>query len=167
MRDCSNYTQPASRRDFLAKMAYGVGSAALGSLFTNNGYGAAKLSTASKYPAKAKRVIFLFQSGGPSHLDLFDPKPQIATRFGQDVPKSVFGGQRVTGMVSNQDRFVVVPSKYSFQPAGQCGMELSELLPWTSKIADEICLMIVFSFALSINAPCWQLVVVPEAAADS
>jgi len=141
MHDCHNYSQPSSRRDFLTKIAYGVGSAALGSIFANNGYGAAKLSYTSKHEAKAKRVIFLFQSGGPSHLDLFDPKPQIATRFGQDVPKSVFGGQRVTGMVSNQDRFVVVPSKYAFEPAGQCGMELSELLPWTKKIADEICLI--------------------------
>ena len=134
MHDCQNYSQPTIRRDFLTKMAYGVGSAALGSLFASNGYGAAKLAYASKVEAKAKRVIFLFQSGGPSHLDLFDPKPQIATRFGQDVPKSVFGDQRVTGMVSNQDRFVVVPSKYAFGPAGQCGMELSELLPWTKKI---------------------------------
>ena len=53
----------------------------------------------------------------------------------------MFGDQRITGMVSNQDRFVVVPSKYAFEPAGQCGMELSELLPWTKKVADEICLI--------------------------
>jgi len=141
MHDCHNYSQPTTRRDFLTKMAYGVGTAALGSIFSQNGYAASKLSSASKYTAKAKRVIFLFQSGGPSHLDLFDPKPQIAQRFGQDVPESVFQGQRVTGMVSNQSRFVVVPSKFTFGPAGQSGMEMSELLPWTKKIADEICLV--------------------------
>lgn len=141
MHDCSNYSSPSTRRDFLTKIAYGVGTAALGSLFSQNGYASNGFSYASKFPAKAKRVIFLFQSGGPSHLDLFDPKPQIAQRFGQDVPESVFQGQRVTGMVSNQDRFVVVPSKFKFSRAGQCGMELSELLPWTQKIADEICLI--------------------------
>ncbi len=141
MHDCSNFNHPTTRRDFLTKMAYGVGIAALGSLFSQNGYAASKLSPASKHVAKAKRVIFLFQSGGPSHLDLFDPKPQITQRFGQDVPESVFQGQRVTGMVSNQSRFVVVPSKFSFGPAGQSGMEMSELLPWTKTIADEICLI--------------------------
>ncbi len=150
MHDCDNYNAPTSRRDFLTKIAYGVGTAALGSLFSQNGYAKSRLSYASKFPAKAKRVIFLFQSGGPSHLDLFDPKPQIAQRFGQDVPESVFQGQRVTGMVSNQDRFVVVPSKFQFGPAGQCGMELSELLPWTQKIADEICLIrTVYSEAIN------------------
>lgn len=141
MHDCSNYRSPSTRRDFLTKMAYGVGTAALSAIFSQNGYAASKLSNASKYTAKAKRVIFLFQSGGPSHLDLFDPKPQIASRFGQDVPESVFQGQRVTGMVSNQSRFVVVPSKFKFGPAGQSGMEMSDLLPWTKKIADEICLI--------------------------
>lgn len=141
MHDCSNYSQPTTRRDFLTKMAYGVGTAALGSIFSQNGYAASKLSSASKHIAKAKRVIFLFQSGGPSHLDLFDPKPQIASRFGQDVPESVFQGQRVTGMVSNQSRFVVVPSKFKFSPAGKSGTEMSELLPWTKKVADEICLI--------------------------
>ena len=141
MHDCSNYHSPNTRRDFLTKMAYGVGTAALSTIFSQNGYAASKLSNASKYTAKAKRVIFLFQSGGPSHLDLFDPKPQIASRFGQDVPESVFQGQRVTGMVSNQSRFVVVPSKFKFGPAGQSGMEMSDLLPWTKKIADEICLI--------------------------
>jgi hypothetical protein len=121
-------------------MAYGVGTAALSSLFSRNGY-AESLSRYLTHEPKAKRVIFLFQSGGPSHLDLFDPKPAMADRFGQDIPESIFGGQRVTGMVSDQDRFVVVPSKYKFQPAGKCGMEMSELLPWTQKIADEICLL--------------------------
>jgi len=139
---CSNFHRPASRRQFLTQMAYGVGTAALGSLFSKNGYAASEIAhSALKHAPKAKRVIFLFQSGGPSHLDLFDPKPAISQRFGQDVPESVFRGQRVTGMVSNQDRFVVVPSKYSFQRAGQSGIEMSELLPWTQKIADEICLI--------------------------
>jgi hypothetical protein len=137
---CNHFNPINSRRDFLTQMAYGVGTAALSSLFSRNGY-AESLSRYLTHEPKAKRVIFLFQSGGPSHLDLFDPKPAMADRFGQDIPESIFGGQRVTGMVSDQDRFVVVPSKYKFQPAGKCGMEMSELLPWTQKIADEICLL--------------------------
>lgn len=90
---------------------------------------------------KAKRVIFLFQSGGPSHIDLFDPKPLLAERFGEDVPESVFRGQRVTGMVAHQDRFQVMPTKYAFARHGQCGMQLSELLPHTAGIVDDICLI--------------------------
>jgi uncharacterized protein (DUF1501 family) len=137
---CSRFNQTTSRRDFLTHMAYGVGTAALSSIFTKSGY-ATQTPAYLSHESKAKRVIFLFQSGGPSHLDLFDPKPEMADRFGQDIPESVFGGQRVTGMVSDQDRFLVVPTKYQFRSAGECGMQMSELLPWTQKIADEICLI--------------------------
>src|SRR6056300_1142768 len=137
---CSSFKNISSRREFLSRMAYGLGTAALSSLFTRSGHAASSSKYITHSPA-AKRVIFLFQSGGPSHLDLFDPKPEMKKRFGQDIPESIFGGQRITGMVSNQDRFLVVPSKYKFNPSGQCGMELSEVLPWTQRIADEICLI--------------------------
>ncbi len=138
---CSKFNSSSSRREFLSRMAYGLGTAALGSIFAKNGYAADSLKYMATSEPKAKRVIFLFQSGGPSHLDLFDPKPEMASRFGQDIPESIFGGQRVTGMVSDQDRFLVVPSKYKFNRAGECGIELSEMLPWTQTIADEICLI--------------------------
>lgn len=128
-----------SRRDMLVRSGYGLGAVGLHAL------GAADRTEAATPPAgpepKAKRVIFLFQSGGPSHIDLFDPKPTLAERFGEDVPESVFKGQRVTGMVAHQARFQVMPTKYAFQRHGQCGMELSELLPHTAGIVDDICLI--------------------------
>lgn len=135
----STLSRRLSRRDMLVRSGYGLGAVGLHAL------GAADRTEAATPPAgpepKAKRVIFLFQSGGPSHIDLFDPKPTLAERFGQDVPESVFKGQRVTGMVAHQARFQVMPTKYAFQRHGQCGMELSELLPHTAGIVDDICLI--------------------------
>ena len=126
-----------SRRNFLARAGYGLGAAALASL----GEPAVAAKTFPNFAPKAKRVIFLFQSGGPSHLDLFDEKPLMRERYREDIPKSVFGGQRITGMVAHQDRLPVMPSMYSFARHGQSGIALSELLPHTSKIVDKICLI--------------------------
>ena len=139
LTECGNHATVSSRREFLTRFGYGLGAAALYSLL-----GGENASAAEGFPnfaPRAKRVIFLFQAGGPSHLDLFDYKPTLQNRFGQDVPASVFGGQRVTGMVAQQTSFPVVPTKYAFKQSGQCGLWLSELLPHTAKIADEICLL--------------------------
>lgn len=127
-----------SRCDLLVRSGYGLGAGGLHVL------GAADATAAPAFPnftPKAKRVIFLFQSGGPSHMDLFDPKPFLKDRFGEDVPESVFRGQRVTGMVAHQARFQVVPSMYEFSRHGQSGTELSELLPYTAEIADQLSLI--------------------------
>ena len=127
-----------SRCDLLVRSGYGLGAGGLHVL------GAADATAAPAFPnftPKAKRVIFLFQSGGPSHMDLFDPKPFLKDRFGEDVPESVFRGQRVTGMVAHQARFQVVPSMYEFSRHGQSGIELSELLPYTAEIADQLSLI--------------------------
>lgn len=129
--------QLISRRDMLVRSGYGLGAVGLHAL----GAAAQSATPPSGAEPKAKRVIFLFQSGGPSHVDLFDPKPLLAERFGEDVPESVFGGQRVTGMVAHQARFQIMPTKYSFARHGECGMELSELLPHTAGVVDEICLI--------------------------
>ena len=129
--------QLISRRDMLVRSGYGLGAVGLHAL----GTAAQSATPPSGAEPKAKRVIFLFQSGGPSHVDLFDPKPLLAKRFGEDVPESVFGGQRVTGMVAHQARFQIMPTKYSFAPHGECGMELSELLPHTAGVVDDICLI--------------------------
>ena len=126
-----------SRRSFLARSGYGLGAAALSVL----GEPAAATKSFPNFEPKVRRVIFLFQSGGPSHLDLFDEKPLLRDRYLEDIPESVFGGQRITGMVAAQDRLPVMPSKYSFARHGQSGMALSELLPHTGKIADKICLI--------------------------
>ena len=93
------------------------------------------------FTPKAKRVIFLFQSGGPSHLDLFDYKPGLKEFFDKDLPDSVRQGQRITGMVSGQARLPVQPTRYKFQQCGESGRWISELLPHTQKISDELCVI--------------------------
>jgi hypothetical protein len=113
-----------TRRRFLS----GAGTAALSTL----------LNGATHFPAKAKRVIYLHQSGAPSQLDLFDPKPKLADRFGEELPDSIRKGQRLTGMTSNQKSFPVAPSKFKFAQHGQAGTWLSELLPHTASIVDDI-----------------------------
>jgi len=127
-----------SRRDLLARAGYGLGIAALHTLL---GRPAAAAPPFPNFAPRARRVIFLHQSGGPSHLDLFDYKPQLKGRFDQDIPPSVFGGQRITGMVAHQDRFPVVPTMYGFRRHGESGIWLSELLPHLGRIADRICLL--------------------------
>ena len=126
-----------NRRYFFGRM--GLGLAALSSLWDRDATGA--LQELPHFAAKAKRVIYLFQSGAPSQMDLFDPKPALANKRGQDLPDSIRKGQRLTGMTATQEKFPLAPTIYKFNKHGQSGMELSELLPHTGKIADEICLI--------------------------
>src|SRR5213078_1590183 len=90
------------------------------------------------FAPKAKRVIYLFQSGGPSQMELFDYKPRLREFQGQELPESIRMGQRLTQMSATQSSFPVVPSKYAFAQHGQSGAWLSELLPHTAKIADDL-----------------------------
>lgn len=122
-----------SRRELLIRTGFGLGTAALSAL--------AAPKALPHFAAKAKRVIFLFQAGGPSHLDLLDHKPFIKNRFNEDIPPSIFGTQRITGMVAHQDRFPVMPTMYGFKQHGQSGQWLSDLLPETGKVADELCVL--------------------------
>ena len=118
---CCNYARVTSRRDLLARAGYGLGAAALHVLLGGANAAAETPDAVGGFPnfaPRAKRVIFLFQAGGPSHLDLLDYKPQMKERFNQDIPASVFGGQRVTGMVAQQDRFPVGPTMYGFRQYG-------------------------------------------------
>ena len=138
--DCGRFSNFTSRRELLARAGYGIGAAAL-TCPARRPYGAPPPKRFPNFAPRAKRVIFLFQAGGPSHLDLLDYKPEMKGRFDQDIPPSIFGGQRVTGMVAQQDRFPVVPTMYGFKQYGQCGRWLSDLLPHTGKIADEICVL--------------------------
>ncbi|MFM7160144.1 MAG: DUF1501 domain-containing protein, partial [Planctomycetaceae bacterium] len=89
----------------------------------------------------AKRVIWLFQSGAPSQLDLFDYKPGLADRRATELPDSIRQGQRLTGMTATQASFPVAPTRYAFARHGASGMELSELLPHTARIADQLCVI--------------------------
>lgn len=99
------------------------------------------LSAYPEFPAKAKRVIYLFQSGAPSHLDLFDYKPGLEKLRGEDLPDSIRNGQRLTGMTSGQAKFPVAPTIFKFHKYGQAGIELSEILPFMGSVADELCVI--------------------------
>lgn len=124
-----------SRRQFLTHSSTGIGATALASLLESDGLGASGFH----FAPKAKRVIYLFQSGGPSQMDLFDPKPRMQAMFDQDLPDSVRRGQRVTTMTSRQDRFPIAPCMFDFAQHGTSGAWLSELVPHTARIADKIC----------------------------
>jgi hypothetical protein len=134
-----------TRRQFFGRTTLGLGTAALATLLTEQGYAAdTKLRGELKalhHPAKVKRVIYLFMSGGPSHIDLFDYKAKLKEFHGKELPASVRMGQRITGMTSGQASFPVASSLFKFEQRGQSGMWMSELLPHTAKIADEITLV--------------------------
>jgi hypothetical protein len=101
--------------------------------------GRAALGTAGlHHKPTAKRVIYLFQSGGPSQIELFDPKPLLAKLYKQDLPDSVRRGQRLTSMSASQSSFPIVPSRFGFAQHGQSGAWVSELLPYTAKVADRL-----------------------------
>ncbi len=125
-----------NRRLFLRHSTTAMGAAALGSLFSPRGVAAEPAPV-----AKAKRMIYLFQSGAPSQMDLFDPKPGMTAHRGEDLPASIRQGQRLTTMTSGQAQFPVAPSIFQFAQHGQSGMWLSELLPHLSKVADDLCMI--------------------------
>jgi len=117
-----------------------VGLAALaGLLHGNQAQAAGGLSGLPHFPPKAKRVIYLFQSGAPSQMDLFDYKPRLQDLRGTDLPDSIRAGQRLTGMTSRQESFPIAPSKFRFARHGQSGAWVSELLPHLAKVADRLC----------------------------
>src|ERR1044071_2738003 len=139
----------ASRRAFLARSSTGLGAIALSSLLNGNLFGAEKKIIAKPaggflkqldHPAKAKRIIYLFQSGAPSHIDLFDHKPKLKELTNTELPASVRMGQRITGMTSGQKQLLCVGSPFQFKKHSNCGMELSELLPNIATQVHEICL---------------------------
>ena len=134
---------PISRRDWLSQFGYGVGSMALGGLLQQgiaSGANPGVIQTPHVAP-KAKRVIFLFQSGAPSQMDLFDYKPMLNKMNGQQLPDSVRKGQRLTGMSANQSSLPLVGSPFKFDQHGESGMWMSDLLPHTAKVADQLCMI--------------------------
>ena len=130
---------PFSRRELLARTGAGLGSLALGRLASADDAGGQVFGT--HHPPRAKRVIYLFQSGGPSHLDLFDPKPELVRRTGEELPDSVRQGQRLTAMSGNQATLPLAGSAFSFDQYGESGAWVSELLPHTQKIVDRCCFL--------------------------
>ena len=138
-----------TRRLFFGRAAVGIGPAALSCLLSGEGYATTQGAAADvgglpelpHFAPKAKRVIYMFQSGAPSQIDLFDYKPLLRNFHGQDLPDTVRKGQRITGMTSGQDRLPVAASVFKFQPHGQSGTELSELLPRLANVVDDIALI--------------------------
>src|SRR6266702_328695 len=130
-----------ARRHFLARGGLGVGSAALAWLMQQDSRAQAQtgLPGLPHFPPQAKRVIYLFQSGAPSQLDLFDYKPKLKDLRATELPDSIRRGQRLTGMTSRQESFPVAPSMVLFARHGEGGAWLSELLPHTAKVADQMC----------------------------
>lgn len=133
-----------NRRRFLSRMSLGIGSVALGSLlipdlFSGKDTEEAVLQRLPHFAPKAKRVIYLFQNGAPSQLDLFDYKPMLNERFGEDLPASIRMGQRLTGMTADQAKFPLAGSTFKFSQYGQARAWISELLPHTASVADDIC----------------------------
>ncbi len=118
----------------------GLGAMALGKLMADDLQPSSfkGIMDAPHHTPKAKRVIYLFMSGGPSQLDLFDHKPMLNKMNGEDLPDSVRMGQRLTGMSANQAKLPMAGSAFKFSRNGQSGSEISEILPYTSKIADDI-----------------------------
>src|SRR5579871_3409946 len=142
MDDCEQCKLAMTRRHFFGLGSTGVGTAALASLLNPSLFAdttkTGGLPGLPHFPPKAKRVIFLHQSGGPAQMDLFDYKPKTVEYRGQDLPASVRMGQRITGMTSGQSTLPVAPSVFKFEQYGQSGAWLSELLPHTAKIVDDI-----------------------------
>lgn len=137
-----------SRRSFLAQTGIGLGGLALADLMAQEQVKADQPAALDHgvlgqphFAPRAKRVIYLFMSGGPSQLDLFDYKPTLNKLNGQQLPDSVRGGQRLTGMSGNQSSIPLVGSPFKFAQHGQGGAWVSELLPHTASIADDLCVV--------------------------
>ena len=133
-----------TRRAFLGRSTLGMGSIALGSLLNaqaakRNAIGG--LAGLPHFAPKAKRVIYLFQSGGPSQMDLFDHKPHLAKRFGEEVPESIYPAERKTTMTSGQKSFPCAPSTLTFTRHGQAGTWLSEPLRHLAQVIDDVCVI--------------------------
>jgi hypothetical protein len=136
-----------SRRQFFGRSATGIGVAALATLLNDESHaapadgrnGTGALPGLPHFPPRARRVIYLFQSGAPSQMDLFDHKPALENLRGSDLPDSIRQGQRLTGMTATQDRFPVAPSMFRFARHGRCGAWVSELMPHTARVVDHLC----------------------------
>jgi hypothetical protein len=147
MNPLNQFVAATTRRHFFQSSTQAVGMAALASLLGQDTRTAQanvpddKLAQPTHLPGKAKRVIYLFQSGGPSHIELLDYKPELPKLHGTELPDSIRQGQRLTGMTSGQKNFPVIAPRFGFKQAGKSGTWISELLPHTAKVMDDVCLI--------------------------
>ncbi len=142
MHPINEHVQGVTRRHFCGRAGTTLGAAAVASLLAKEGLSSSALQTGrTHFAPTAKRVIYLFQSGGPSHLDLLDYKTELKRLHGSELPDSIRQGQRLTGMTSGQKNFPVITPRFAFRQYGQNGTWLSELLPHTGQVVDELCLI--------------------------
>ena len=141
-----------TRRQLFGRTALGLGTASLAQLLGPSMRAATSTESGLHHKPKAKRVIYLFMSGGPSQHDMWDYKPKMQEMFGKDLPEEVRDGQRITGMTSKQKTLPVCPSKYSFKKYenNQDGVWVSELLPHTAKVVKDLC-VVHTTFTEAIN----------------
>jgi hypothetical protein len=137
MHPINDYVRGITRRHFLASGSHLLGTAAMATLL--GGRPARAAMPEPHHKPKAKHVIYLHMVGGPPQMDLYDYKPKMGEFFDKDLPDSIRMGQRLTTMTSGQARFPIAPSKFKFARHGKCGMDVCELLPWTSKMVDDMC----------------------------
>src|SRR6476661_1736390 len=144
--NCSHINFAMNRREFFGRFACGLGGAALFSLLDRDTLAAPAAENPFKgilpaphFSPRAKRIIYLFMAGGPSQLDLFDYKPALNQHNGEDLPASVRMGQRLTGMSAYQATLPMAGSLFKFAQYGQSGAWVSELMPWTAKMVDQLC----------------------------
>ena len=147
MNELCDLKYNCTRRHFLSRTSLGIGSVALATMLNpwpamarpdqDDPMGGILIKP--HFTPRVRRIIYLFQSGGPSHLDLFDYKPKLAEMNGEQLPESVRKGQRLTGMTAHQKSFPLAGSRFSFSTYGKSGRTISELLPYTAQIADELC----------------------------
>lgn len=128
-----------TRRHFLKSATLSLGAVGLSHLMSETANAATNRKL--QHPPKAKRIIYLFQSGGPAAQDLFDYKPLLNEKHGEPLPDHVRRGQRLTGMSANQATLPLAGSAFKFQPHGKSGMLWSDALPYTAKLTDEVCLV--------------------------
>jgi Protein of unknown function (DUF1501) len=137
--------QKLDRRNFLRNTAGGLGALALGGLLQNTANAQTLeekiMASLPQIAPKAKRVVYLFMSGGPSQFETFDYKPKLIDMMGQGLPESVRKGQRLTGMSANQAVLPIAPSVYKFDQHGKSRTWVSELLPYTAQVVDELCII--------------------------
>ena len=138
-----NVAESFNRRGFLNRFGMGLGGMALSEMLAGGALGEEERGVmgGTHLAPKAKRIIYLFMSGGPSQVDLLDYKPMLNQRHGEQLPDSVRGGQRLTGMSGNQSSIPLVGSPFKFAQHGQAGAWFSELLPHTAGIADDLCVV--------------------------
>src|SRR5687767_15021170 len=147
MRSCAvnrfqaDHVQTLNRRQCLRGGSVALGAIALSQLARQPANASVRGHESLHHPPRAKRVIYLFMHGGPSQIDLFDYKPRLKDWHGEDIPPSVQGNQRLTGMTSNQKTKPLVASKFRFAQHGASGAWLSELLPHLGSVADELCIL--------------------------